>query len=65
MPHLSLLLRKVGTPTARSAVVTLDVARVERTLLSAAFDFALDLDLDPALNWPAIMPWKSRAFSAA
>ena len=43
VPHLSPLLRKVGTTPARSAVVA--VARVERTLLSAAFDVAPDLDL--------------------
>ena len=63
VPHLSPLLRKVGTTTARSAVLALGIARVER-LLSAAFDLAPDLDFDPARNRPAIIPWKSGAFSA-
>ena len=61
VPHLSPLLRKVGTTTARSPVVALDVARVERTLLSAAFDLAPDLDL----VLPATGAWKSGASSAA
>jgi hypothetical protein len=51
VPHLSRLLRKVGTTDAFSAAVDVDVvfAPVERTLLSAAFD--PDLDVDFVFGW--------------
>jgi hypothetical protein len=49
VPHLSRLLRKVGTTDARSAVldvgVVLAIARVGRTLLSVAFGAGLLLTL--------------------
>jgi len=50
----------VGTTNACSAAVDLDVgvdlARVERTLLSVAFDIDLDLDLDFDLASALSMP---------
>ena len=54
VPHLSRLLRKVGTTNACSVGfdvdVALDVARVERTLLSVALDLGFDLDPAPYTN---------------
>jgi hypothetical protein len=47
VPHLSRLLRKVGTTNACSVAVDLDLAfaRVERTLLSVAFDLDFDFEI--------------------
>jgi hypothetical protein len=51
VPHLSRILRKVGTTDPVSAALDVEVAfafaRVERTLLSVAFDLDLDFDFVP------------------
>jgi hypothetical protein len=65
MPHFSRPLREVGTTSARSAALDVDVAfaRVERTLLSVAFDLDVDLLLAPpqALSFrPQPGPERSR-----
>jgi len=51
VPHFSRLLREVGITDAFSPVFDVDVAvaRVERTLLSVAFDVDLDFDVDTDL----------------
>ena len=46
VPHLSRPLRKVGTANPCSVVPGVDFARVERTLLSVAFDVGLAFDFE-------------------
>ena len=47
-------------PRGKPKEPAVDVARVERTLLSAAFDFALDPELRDSQP-PPVAPWKSGA----
>jgi hypothetical protein len=78
-PISRVLCEKWETTAACSAVVAVAFARVERTLLSAAFDFdlALDFDFDSAQRGKTRkgttisraetlgVPWKTGRFSAA
>jgi len=67
VPHLSPILRKVGTPHACSVGFAVDVvfARVERTLFFAAFDVEDAYQGMPSGIPPANTIVEERRFSAA